>query len=207
MQYVGGWLNAAGTDDTADELWSDKLDPDLGLCPNLMLCHSPGQRVGWDSSLYNVDALSRPQTMRRQRTEVVVELRKVRTFVLSTSNTYYLFFLAHIELMYWKMLSFFPHEFLLVHTETDHSVPSTTEQKRWAPSEEEKRAPRGHLWGLWCWRRFQIGTLGCLSLRSRPCMCAHIRMTYFRLTMSQKVGRSRIPPSLKGAQHWVALLV
>uniref|UniRef100_A0A671UYH6 Importin subunit alpha n=1 Tax=Sparus aurata TaxID=8175 RepID=A0A671UYH6_SPAAU len=41
-----------------------------------MLCHSPGQRVGWDSSLYNVDALSRPQTMRRQRTEVVVELRK-----------------------------------------------------------------------------------------------------------------------------------
>lgn len=38
--------------------------------------------------------------MRRQRTEVVVELRKVRTFVLSTSNTYYLFFLAHIELMY-----------------------------------------------------------------------------------------------------------
>ena len=42
MQYVGGWLNAASTDDTADQLWSDELDPDLGLCPNLMLCHSPG---------------------------------------------------------------------------------------------------------------------------------------------------------------------
>ena len=38
--------------------------------------------AGWDSSLCNVDALSRPQTMRRQRTEVVVELRKVRTFVM-----------------------------------------------------------------------------------------------------------------------------
>ena len=43
----------------------------------------------------------------------------------------------------------------------------STEQKRWTPPEEEKRAPRGHLWGLWCWWRFQIGTFVNIPLGRR----------------------------------------
>ena len=56
-----------------------------------------------------------------------------------------------LEVTYWKIL--------LEYAWHDFSVPSTTEQKRWAPSEEEKCAPWRHLRGLWCWRRFQIGTV------------------------------------------------
>lgn len=67
---------------TANQLCLHKLDPDFRLCPNLMSLLS-WTKGGWDRSslMGGLNKLSRPQTMRRQRTEVVVELRKVNAFI------------------------------------------------------------------------------------------------------------------------------
>lgn len=55
--------------------------------------------------------------------------------------------------------SFSCHEFVLVCSWSNVSAPLIAEQKRWAPSKEEKCTQRVFLRGLGCWRRFQIGTV------------------------------------------------